>query len=64
MGINHSYDAYCFDSAVLLFGSYIEGKLSETYDDGTPKHRLSDLLKEEIDPGRFSDPAGFFAKGK
>lgn len=39
------YAELAFDNAVTWVGRYIEGKLNEMDDKGTPKYRLEDILK-------------------
>lgn len=39
-----TWTGYQFDSAVVMYGSWIEGKLSERDDQGTLKWTLAELL--------------------
>jgi hypothetical protein len=45
-GLDDWYTGFCFDRAVIRFGSWIESKLYEMTDDGKPRHKLEDLLKD------------------
>lgn len=44
-GIEGTWEAYCLDSAVSLFGNWVEGKLSERTNVGMPRHSLDNLLQ-------------------
>lgn len=66
MGIEDEYVAYCFDSAVRMFGVFIENKLGERSNLGYPRYSLQGLLASD-DPadwqkgrleGQFADPGG------
>lgn len=41
------WTAYQFDSAVLWFGSWVEGKLQETTDKGKPKYTIRELVYDD-----------------
>jgi len=56
-----TWEAYCLDAAVSLFGNWVESKLSERSNLGYPKHDLERLL--EFKTGRSHDPAGFAGMG-
>lgn len=43
------WTAYQFDSAVIWFGTYVEGKINE-FEDGKPKYRLEDFLSDQPVP--------------
>lgn len=53
--------SYQFDEAVIKFGLWVEGKLSEYNKDGKPKHRLTDLLREH--QNAFTNPHAMFHPG-
>lgn len=61
VGIENDWQAYQFDSAVLLFGVFIENKLEERNKSGKPKYKLADLLKEpeamKATPGKTARPS-------
>ena len=60
-GIEGTWEAYCLDAAVSLFGNWVEAKLSERTNLGYPKHSLERLLKGET--GRSHDPKDFAGTG-
>lgn len=44
--VHDEWAAYAFDSAVLYFGGYIEGKLAERDAKNNQKHSLDELLSD------------------
>lgn len=68
MGLERgSYEAYCFNEAVYVFGAWVigeldkvKGKTSEAVEAARTRRLqklLADPKDEEIKPGSFSDPA-------
>ena len=64
MGIVDDYVAYCFDSAVSLFGSFVEGKLRETTKWGHPRYHLEGLLSGDTDEGVFASSMELIASAE
>ena len=61
VGIEDDWAAYCFDSAVRMFGVWVENKLSERSNLGVPKHDLGNLLQGKL--GRSKAPGQFASVG-
>jgi len=57
VGIENTWTAYCFDSAVRMFGVWVENKLSERTNLRLPKHDLENLLQGKL--GRSKAPSQF-----
>ena len=51
-----SWASYCLDSAVSLFGNYIESKLQERNKWGHSRYKLENLLQEGKEARQFADP--------
>jgi hypothetical protein len=71
VGLHPTRDAWLalqFDQAVTLLGRYIDGRLAEHHDDGTPKHTLTALLADAPQhaaptAGRFQNPTALLKGG-
>jgi len=61
VGIEDEWAAYCFDSAIALFGNWVEGKLMERDKAGKPKYTLEGLLSGDLTKGRFASAASLIA---
>lgn len=61
VGLENDWAAYCFDSAIALFGNWVEGKLMERDKAGKPKYTLEGLLSGDLTKGRFASAASLIA---
>lgn len=61
-----SYQAYCFDEAVTIWGSFVESELDKEENENSTMlqrqrlARLNQLLGMKEAPGRFRDPMSMF----
>lgn len=53
--IDNSFDAYCFDSAVVWFGKYVEAELAKVDKQGQKELRFHQLMQDELTK-RYRDP--------
>ena len=60
-GIESDWVGFCFDSAIALWGNWVEGKLAETDRKGRRRYSLEGLLSGDLTKGRFASAGSLIA---